>query len=165
MNNSYNSENEHEQDKFRSLSSPIRHSDYSDNVEIINERQKERHNALYHPLSSPIKRQSTHHGTSRSNVINRRNKHDKLKEIRERHIQEKLVSNRERVANKQATIDYSRNLEEQGNDLFDENELIEMEERERQEKIEEEKKLQLELEEFLRAEQEELEGLVASLEL
>lgn len=163
MNSGSENNEEHAQAKVRSLSSPIRHGDH---VENTSERQKVRHTALYYPLSSPIKGLSIYQGSAsnRSNVINRRNKHDKLKEIRQRHLQEKLSNNREKQTNRQASQDRLQNLQTYANILFDDNELIEMEQRESQEKTEEEK-LQLELEEYLRAEQEELEGLISNLEL
>lgn len=172
-----------------SFSSPIRPSDSCRNGLVdIQQRQKERHDALFHPLSSPVRglnlsmsqylglnlglnlnqKLNLNWSSNRGNVINRRNKHDKLREIRERHKNQKMLENREKVYGQQVNADYVRKNDREAEEWFGEShedDLLQAEEQDRDFQLDEEDRLQQELEEFLRLEQEELEELVANLEI
>lgn len=168
------------------FSSPIKPSDAShrydmDIVEDLHQHQQNRTNRQYYPLSSPIRSNQEqehrrgnqyHHPSrqSRTAIINRRNKHDKLREIRDRHRQDKLGINREKLFDRQAYEDYKILLEKEADELYDVLDIDEL--------IEQENELEshtirctprntyeAELDEFLQAEQHELEQMVSNIDL
>lgn len=157
-----------------SFSSPIRPTT-RDHTQNILDKQKERHNALYHPLSSPVKGNSFHRNKVvrlRGAVINPRNKHEKMKEIRGLHKHDVLMNNREKIQNFQSKNDLLNQWNREADELAGEiyiNEWLERDQEDNDDNsykdggIDEQDILQQELEEFLRAEQEELEQQIENL--
>lgn len=105
---------------YRSFSSPGRPRDTAERgiVDKIHIKQKQRANRLYHPLSSPIrpsghadKRRDPHEheaDNEHSGVINLRNKHERIREIRERQRQQRVLWNREHANESQQQGDLLR---------------------------------------------------------
>lgn len=113
----------HEQSRgqtYGSFSSPVRSRDAAEGgiVDKIHAKQRQRANRLYHPLSSPTrpsghvdKRRGPHeHETDNehSGVINLRNKHERIREIRERQRQQRVLWNREHASESQQQGDLLR---------------------------------------------------------
>lgn len=160
-----------------SFSSPIRGSEH-DTVSDVMDKQKARHNVLYHPLSSPLKGQD-HIWQNHGDTINRRNKHTKSKEIRANNKFETLMKFRELTSDKQAIRDYQTRHDREASELFSENvqdqilkdgldsphEFLTSPWDDLGGPMSDEQIAQFELEEFLRTDQEELEQLVANMEL
>lgn len=178
------------------LSSPIRrgnessfdHEEQDNDVNVIDDlhrRQQQRSNRLFRPMSSPIRSQDkgitrgsfnhVNHQNRDGRVIgtyNRKNRHDKMREVRERHREDKLLMNREKMGDLQDVDDYQRKYEEEARKfeidlerlINDEEEL----EKERQETQAADKRARLEeeeLEEYLRMEQQELEEMISQMDL
>ncbi|KAK7687410.1 hypothetical protein QCA50_009275 [Cerrena zonata] len=119
-------------------------------------------------MSSPIRSQDK--GISRGSFNH--NRHDKMREVRERHRDDKLLMNREKIGDLQDVDDYQRKYEEEARKfeidlerlINDEEEL----EKERQETRAAEEKASFEeeeLEEYLRMEQQELEEMISQMDL
>lgn len=165
------------------FSSPIRlckPSKDTDIVEDLHQHQQNRANRLYHPLSSPIRstqglengRSNQYHHSDqrgRTAIINRRNKHDKLREIRDRHRQDKLGINREKMFDRQAYENYKLQLEREAElyDVLDIDDMLDQEnELERHNIIcMPRNSYENELEDFLQDEQHELEQMVSNIDL
>lgn len=165
------------------FSSPIKPSDASasydmDILEDLHQHQQDRAHRVHYPLSSPIKNTQDHRSNQyhhpsqqgRTAIINKRNKHDKLREIRDRHRQDKLGLNREKLVDRQAYEDYKLLLEKEANELYDVLDIDDL--------IDQENELEshivdclprgmyeTELDAFLNEEQNELEQMVANLDL
>lgn len=160
-----------------SFSSPVRGSE-RDNVSDVIDKQKARHNVLYHPLSSPLKGQD-HMWQNHGDTINRRNKHSRIKEIRANNKFETLMKLRELTSDKQAIHDHQTRHDREASELFSadvQDHILEDVLYSPQENLaspwddlggpmNDEQIAQMELEEFLRTEQEELEQLVANMDL
>lgn len=168
------------------FSSPIKPSDASasydlDILEDLHQLQQDRSNRIHYPLSSPIRnildhghrRSSQYHHQNqqgRTAIINKRNKHDRLREIRDRHRQDKLGINREKMVDRQACEDYKLELEREANELYDVLDIDELinQENELESHINESlprHMYETELNEILNEEQQELEQMVANIDL
>ncbi|CUM49266.1 unnamed protein product [Debaryomyces fabryi] len=168
------------------FSSPIKPSDASasydmDILEDLHQHQQDRANRIHYPLSSPIRnvldhehrRSSQYHHQNqqgRTSIINKRNKHDRLREIRDRHRQDKLGINREKMVDRQAYEDYKLELEREANELYDVLDIDELinQENELESYINESlprHMYETELDAILNEEQQELEQMVANIDL
>ena len=150
-------------------------------IEQVGETQKSRNKARLNPLSSSPTSSPTRHKTQslkfhhitdkelsqRGSVINSRNKHNKIRQVRSQHRYEKLLLQREKVTDKQYKEDVEREYDEQAREFMDNediNRLIDDE----WEIINENKRSSLELEEAeARAWEEEMElmELIDTLDL
>lgn len=172
------------QSSASSFSSPIRPSSLSsrndmDILEDIHHRQQDRANRMHYPLSSPIRDthdHSSHRGShwhhqyGRTAVVNRRNKHDKLREIRERHRQDKLGVNREKLFDRHAYEQYKMDLEREANELANVTDIDELIRHENENESHASADLpkhvyETELDDFLRDQQLELEEMVCNLDI
>ncbi|CCE86164.1 Piso0_005819 [Millerozyma farinosa CBS 7064] len=114
---------------YGSFSSPVRPRDVAEEgiVDKIHAKQRQRANRLYHPLSSPIrpsgqadKRRGPHeHEADNENrvVINSRNKHERIREIRERQRQQRVLWNREHASESQQRGDLLRRYDTEASRL------------------------------------------------
>lgn len=192
--------------------------DYGDPKNVIQdlyEHQQQRAHRLFHPMSSPIRfsnsSDNNNHGSLTSRGLhnhhaqnhqqrdgrvvgsfNRRNRHDIIRQARERHREDRIILTREKTSDIQQWDDYRSQLENEADQLgLDLDQLIydEIEIQSEERKISQidsgltstsdfevdsmdtkpvqntDELAQEELEEYLRLEQQELEEMISQLEL
>lgn len=86
-------------------------------LEEIHQQQKNRICQLYHPMSSPTKRSMQYHHKAAPRGTGRRNKHEQMREIRDRHRNDRLVLQREKTTSSEDREKHIRELERQADEI------------------------------------------------